>query len=462
MKSARMVGVALLLLAVACGGGSNERTLLVDYSSDEFASFLLANFPSKVDVHQGDTLVVRQTFTGEPHTFTGGTTATKYIEQISPWIDVFDAFGELQGAGVPLPNPEDPGDATVASFAKTLKESKPSAGRTKLINALKTLRARDPRVPDLDNPPAQSFKDFAAFVEKESDPKTDLPDVFDERGDGGLTQNGSQPCYLATGVPPRDPTKGCSKAQQKQPSFNGNQSFYSSGIIPYEGQQGNTYRVQLADDIAPGSYVFFCLVHGPQQQTNVVVKPKDAKIPGQDAVDREARKEINVMIEPLRKQFSEASKTGKLTIPGEEKTTVSGPFAGLIGGDHTAVNEFVPKKITAKVGQPITWKMMGSDHTISFNVPKYFPPVEFLKDGTVRFNPKLRPPAGGAKKVPEQDGMGVVKFDGGTFNGKGLWSSGLIGAEPYLEYTMRISAPGTYRVACLIHPPMVGTVVVTQ
>ena len=31
----------------------------------------------------------------------------------------------------------------------------------------------------------------------------------------------------------------------------------------------------------------------------------------------------------------------------------------------------------------------GPDHTISFNVPKYFPIMEFLKDGTVRINPKL-------------------------------------------------------------------------
>ena len=32
--------------------------------------------------------------------------------------------------------------------------------------------------------------------------------------------------------------------------------------------------------------------------------------------------------------------------------------------------------------------------------------------------------------------------------------------QGYVEYTMRISEPGTYRYACLLHPPMVGTVVV--
>src|SRR6185503_174980 len=115
------------------------------------------------------------------------------------------------------------------------------------------------------------------------------------------------------------------------------------------------------------------------------------------------------------------------------------------------------------VGAPITWKMMGSDHTISFNPPKYFPPIEFRKDGTVRFNPKLEPPAGGAKEYKSPDGPPPEEppsFDGGTYDGKGFWSSGLIGGEPYLEYTMRISKAGTYSFACLLHPPMVGTLVV--
>jgi len=30
-------------------------------------------------------------------------------------------------------------------------------------------------------------------------------------------------------------------------------------------------------------------------------------------------------------------------------------------------------------------------------------------------------------------------------------------SESYVEYTLRVSTPGTYRFACLIHPPMVGT-----
>ena len=47
--------------------------------------------------------------------------------------------------------------------------------------------------------------------------------------------------------------------------------------------------------------------------------------------------------------------------------------------------------------------------------------------------------------------------DGGTFDGEGFWSR-LIGTQPFLEFTMRIPKPGKCPYACLVHPPMVGTI----
>jgi plastocyanin len=141
-----------------------------------------------------------------------------------------------------------------------------------------------------------------------------------------------------------------------------------------------------------------------------------------------------------------------------------------IAEQHAAIADMLPKVFTAKAGQPITWKMMGGQHTISFGVPPYFPPVQFLKDGTVRLNPELAPPRGGAPTPPAAvlndesnngGAGGVVKIDGGTYSGNGFWSSGFIGSDPYIEYTLRIAKPGRYRYACLLHPSMVGTVVIT-
>jgi plastocyanin len=122
----------------------------------------------------------------------------------------------------------------------------------------------------------------------------------------------------------------------------------------------------------------------------------------------------------------------------------------------------VPDRITTEVGEPVVWRMFGP-HSISFDVPEYFPIVEFQDDGTVRSNEALFPPAGGAPEPPEDhDPTEPLVIDGGTYDGSGFWSSGVLWNEQYVEYTLRFSEPGTYPFACLIHPPMVGTVHVTE
>src|SRR5438552_8457911 len=162
MKRFLIAVAVMLLLAPACSGGAVTRTVLVDYSSDEFASFLLSNFPNKIDVTPGTTVVVHQTWTGEPHTFSGGTKVNDYLAVMTPFIDFFVAYGQLQSAGVPLPDPNNPGNATVAGFARAVNQSKPSPDKTKLIEAFKVLRARDKHFPDLNHPPAEPFKVFSS------------------------------------------------------------------------------------------------------------------------------------------------------------------------------------------------------------------------------------------------------------------------------------------------------------
>jgi hypothetical protein len=54
--------------------------------------------------------------------------------------------------------------------------------------------------------------------------------------------------------------------------------------------------------------------------------------------------------------------------------------------------------------------------------------------------------------------------DAKPWNGHGFWSSGFIepGDAGVVFYRMRITKPGTYKFACLIRPPMVGTLKVTR
>ena len=404
MRRISALAATLVLSATACiGGGDSARTVLVDFSHDEFASAFIRFFPGEIDARQGDEIVFRQTWTGEPHTVTGGTLANELMEAVEPYREKF-----YNGRAIPPEAPED--------IAK-LEE-----------------------------------KVVWAFGEGDE-----------------LNQTGSQPCYLNRGEPRKD-GKPC--RTQEQPEFTGRQTFYNSGIIPYEGQQGNEYRVKLADNIKPGAYWFYCIVHGEFQSTKVNVKASDAEVPSPDEIRREARVEIDRLADPLLKQFRDARDgTVRLPDPRLKRThRLSGNFAGMykpsVNFPDTSINEFIPRRFTVDAGEKITWNLMGH-HTISFGVPRYFPIIEFQSNGNVRFNPKLDPPAGGAKRfdVPEEERYGgspePIEFDGGTYDGTGFWSSGTMDADPYIEYSMRITKPGTYRYACLIHPPMVGTVEVT-
>jgi plastocyanin len=406
MRKLIAAAFAMAILSTGClGAGGDERTIRVDYSHDEFPSFVAKNFPRRLAVHPGTELVFRQTWTGEPHSVTGGTLVDELLEEVRPYI-------EKSERGEPIP--EDP----------------------------------PKKILDLE-------KRVAWSIDHESE-------------DFDFIQTGAQPCYLDRGEPRKD-GKPCT--ERDQPVFNGKQSFYNSGLIPYAGAGGNEYRVQLADNIDPGSYWFFCNYHGEFQSTEVVVQPASEDVPTAEETNRLARKEVAKVTGGFEELVDDASDDNEVELDMEgQSINIEGNFAGLFDPKADlwhSINAFIPKRMRVRADEPITWNLVGF-HTISFGVPDYFPIFTFEKGGTIKRNPKLDPTAGGAKKfdIPEEErydekATEPVAFDGGTYDGTGFWSSGTIDASPYIEYTMRITKPGTYRYACLIHPPMVGTVEVT-
>lgn len=406
MRKLIAVVVGVVLAATACSGGAAPRTILVDYSHDEFASFIAANFPREVSVHPGAELVFKQTWTGEPHSVTGGTMADELLEMVEPYIKKM-----LRGEEIP--------DEAPKPIAK-LEEKLPMA-------------------------------------------------YYEDEESAEFNQSAAVPCYLEEEAPPTDGTP-CERADRQQPEFTGRQRYYNSGLIPYEGPQGNEYRIKFADDISPGAYWFYCNVHGEFQSTKVVVKPSSERVDSPETANRRARQEIETALDPVLKVYERAVKDRELRLdPDDDDTVVEGNFSGLFdpASDHWhSINEFVPRRMTVDAGEQIVWNLFGF-HTISFGVPKYFPVLTFEDDGTVKRNPRLDPPSGGAKKFKAAEGefnpesRDPIEFDGGTYDGTGFWSSGAIGGDPWIEYTMSITKPGTYRYACLVHPPMVGTVVVT-
>ncbi|MDQ4097516.1 MAG: hypothetical protein M3144_06575 [Actinomycetota bacterium] len=270
-----------------------------------------------------------------------------------------------------------------------------------------------------------------------------------------VNQAAAQPCYLDSGAPPTDPSVPC--PSREQPPFNGRQTYYSSGLIPYEGNRGNSFKFQLADDIAPGRYTFYCNYHGPLHSGELLVKPKGAKLESQAAINRRGQEELDRMAAPLKKVFEQAE-SGRVTFAGQRLT---GNFAGLLSEEveMALVNEFVPRKLTARVDEKVTWTFVGP-HTVSFDVPPYFPEYLIAKDGTVTFNPKAHQAFGGPGEPPRRENPEdpPPAIDAGRWDGSYPISSGMFSEG---TYSLAFTKPGTYRYACLVHPKMVGEVVVS-
>ncbi|HEX2029486.1 MAG TPA: hypothetical protein VHF25_15970 [Nitriliruptorales bacterium] len=424
-----LVSFAVALALSACGedpDAPQTREVLVDYTHDEFASSFLLYFPRDVTVRPGDRLRFRQEWTGEPHSVTMGTLVDDVMREAMPIVERY--------RGTPLDRIPPDDITTVEGLFEQLP-----------------------------------------------------PFMLDEPGEGsGVNQNVAQPCFLDEGGPPADLATPCSDEQQVQPPFNGRQSFYNSGFIPYQGPQGNEFEVALADDIAPGTYYYYCNVHGPLQYGTINVVEPGTAIPSQAEVSAQARREIEEAARPLKEAYEEAQARDAVEVHG---ITVEKPLSGFAVDDewtHAFISEFIPRELQVEAGQKVSWSFVGL-HTVSFNVPEYFSQMTVEDDGTVVFNPQAvlpvngpgypeepedqegdAPPEGGPERTteevpPGEPGEGEEErppppaVDAGRWDGREFLSSGVFTDG---TYSVTFTTPGTYRYACLIHPQMVGTVTV--
>jgi plastocyanin len=420
MRRRALVLVLLVLTATtafACGSGGGSsggggRQVLVDYNNPDFANLVLAYFPDTVSVHAGETVHFKQAWNGEPHSVTMGTLVEEGLGIVNPLLQKYP-----NGEGAP-PEAED---------------------------------------------------QFNRAFEK-------LPFMFGDNND--VNQGAAQPCYLDTGTLPTDPKKPCPK--RAQPAFNGKQAYYSSGFIPYAGNNGNSFDVKLAADIKPGTYAYYCNFHGPEMQGRIIVKPAGAAIPPQSTVDKAALTQAKAHTAPVAKALDEVAAAGpfdivkavdiaKLQPPLDDNVKAAVKDFKLAGygtqdSQGVLANEFLPRTIRAKVGEKVTWVFFGI-HTVSFDVPRYFPLLIIDKNGTVNLDPrasKTRGP-GFPEQLPDNAPNPFV-VDGGKWNGSGFVSSGFPpdtnSPDQITAYSLTFGKAGTYQYACLIHPKMVGTVIV--
>jgi plastocyanin len=398
--------LAAVLLLPSCGFfgaavNENERTVLVDYHYDQFANMFAFFFPHQLTVRQGDTAVFKQAWNGEAHTVSFGSLIDTFGKPVWQYID---------------------------------KDQQPPQ---KVLDALN---------------------------------QTAPPIPFMVGQDNVVHQNGAQPCFLDSGMPPTDVNTICPK--RTQPAFSGRQAFYSSGFIPYQGtDRDNTFRVPIAADATPGTYHFICLFHGPGMNGTLTIVPKGTTIPSQVEVNKKAQAEVNGVATPLLNAFNQAKKGHFPVKLPSYKFVLAGYGDPSQNSQHgyASVSEFLPKTVDVKVGETLRWLVVADLHNVAFDVPKYFPEFTVAKDGTVSWNSKAVNPVG-SPSMPQSphNGPGPTPteivptiVDGGRYDGSFFLSSGLGGGGPAdVGYSLTFTKAGTYQYACLIHPQMVGTLVV--
>lgn len=411
--------VLVALVAMVAGGcagdaasaGGAVRRVLVDYKHDEFSASFLAYFPNLVQVHPGDRVDFRQAWTGEPHTVTMG----RLVDELgAPFWERFDPIFER-------------GDADFSSL----------------------IGIEPPVAP--------------AFFEQ-------LPPMANAELE--VVQAAAQPCYLREGVPDTsDPSKPC--AEQEQPEFDGRYDYYNSGFIPYEGDRGNTFTIPLADDIAPGTYHYYCNLHSVEMSGAIEVVPEDRPIATQTDVNKAANRQATRYTDELETMFTDARNGDRGELPTVGTQATKQELDQQFGLFPAIGNEFIPSTIETAVGEKVTWSFRGRSHSIAVNAPRYFPVVGVEDDGDVRLDPRgLKavsfpvPPdqasleAGGPPPSPDAPPRPPVHLDGGRFDGTGgLRSTGMFYAEGD-TFSLTFTKRGTYLIACLVHPAMVGKVVV--
>lgn len=300
----------------------------------------------------------------------------------------------------------------------------------------------------------------ASLNDQEEAPEMlNLPDPFPhelpEAGPPDANQSAAQPCFLEEGVPPLS-LSGSAPACPKtaQPAFNGRQTFYNSGAL---FNDGDAFSARIAENTAPGTYGVICLIHRGAMTGAVKVVPKDEPVPSPQEVTRVGQEQFNELVQDLQQAADQLrSATADRALAGAGAPTVQNGF----------VAEFGPEEIAIQPGETVTWTLFFF-HTISFNAPEDAVGIFVTAaDGSIHLNPKAGAPVNNpnpplqALVFPPPRGAGPATINGGTFDGTGFKSTGLLGSIPpaVISHRVTFTRPGTFEVRCLLHPDMKGTV----
>lgn len=373
-----------------------------------------------------------------------------------------DVDGEVEGSNVAMLGyfPKDPtvrqGDSIEFAF-------QPGDPHTVTFGTLVDEALSTPPGEDGASPPAAEIAPVPPAAQK-------IPPVVSEP-ELTVVAAGAMPCY----VDEEPPLDGSPCEQREQPEFAGDLTFYNSGLLTPE----ETFELPIAEDAAPGTYNYVCLLHGPGMSGTVTVVAADEPAPSPDEIAAAGEEQRQALIDQAEPAL-QAQPTGTLpgfedVFPDSENTVLAGGFVeGGQGQPSMDILQFGPDEITVSGGDSVSWNVL-SIHTVSFNAPEgATPPIIMGEDGLPEINPLTFAPQGGAAGAPPppENGGGpppegppeVVPVAGGDFDGSGFFSSGALPSFPptLFSYEVTFTTPGTYEYVCLIHPDMEGTVTVTE
>jgi plastocyanin len=271
-------------------------------------------------------------------------------------------------------------------------------------------------------------------------------------------------CQLPPGgFDPGDPLQSTPQGSHR---YDG-KSYFSSGVLtsatgahlalPPFVTLFNRYTLRFADDLRPGAYTYYCLVHGAMMSGEIIVQRKGTPYPfTQKQYDTRAAIGQSRDIADGMALWNGARKTAA------QMNREHGPTV-LVGAmdDRVMIMRFIPGRSQLSVGSRVHFvtTSMGEPHTVTFG-----------SDETGCGSPPCSPTQPWNVRITK-DGNERAAYPGhnGGFTGSStaLNSGIMLGLPPALtgapsKLTLRMTAAGSYHYMCALHDymGMVGTLAV--
>lgn len=237
-------------------------------------------------------------------------------------------------------------------------------------------------------------------------------------------------CYSDT--PPSAALTTCANESGRPLPVYAGKGYWNSGwLVPAVAPEGpKTITMRLAESIAPGTYLYLCVLHRPMV-ASIEVVASDAERDTPSDVSRRTLAEIQ------RAESAAAAVPEPMPArSGRTFMAVAGTGQGAI-----AVNRFYPATIAVETGTTVAWNAQSDfePHTITFG----------SKWQSGADDPASFAPAG-------------IR-SGGRYSG-GLANSGFLPAPSEKAkpiFSLVFTKPGRFAYVCVLHPGMEGIVEVT-